>query len=99
MPKHPATSSNWDAAEASAPMARQFIQLKRQFPDAIIFFRLGDFYETFNEDAHIAAQVLNITLTSRKMRGEDRWPMAGVPHHAVHHYLARIVRAGYKCAI
>ncbi len=99
MPKHSATSTTWEEAEASAPMARQFLQIKRQFPDAIVFFRLGDFYETFNEDAHVAAQVLNITLTSRKMAGEDRWPMAGVPHHAVNGYLSRMVRAGYKCAI
>ncbi|MFN8482047.1 MAG: DNA mismatch repair protein MutS [Anaerolineae bacterium] len=99
MPKHSATSTTWDEAEASAPMARQFLQIKRQFPDAVVFFRLGDFYETFNEDAHLAAQVLNITLTSRKMAGEDRWPMAGVPHHAANSYLSRMVRAGYKCAI
>ncbi len=99
MSKHSATSTTWEEAEASAPMARQFLQIKRQFPDAIVFFRLGDFYETFNEDAQVAAQVLNITLTSRKMAGEDRWPMAGVPHHAVNTYLTRMVRAGYKCAI
>lgn len=99
MTQHPMPKITWETAEASAPMARQFLQIKRQFPDAIVFFRLGDFYETFNDDAEVAARVLNITFTSRKMQGDTRWPMAGVPHHAVAHYLARMVRAGYKCAI
>lgn len=99
MSQNPIPKTTWETAEASAPMARQFLQIKRQFPDAIVFFRLGDFYETFNDDAEIAARVLNITFTSRKMQGDTRWPMAGVPHHAVAHYLARMVRAGYKCAI
>ena len=99
MPKAPVPSTSWENAEAGAPMARQFLKIKRQFPDAVVFFRLGDFYETFNEDAEIAARVLNITCTSRKMQGEDRWAMAGVPHHSVNSYLARMVRAGYKCAV
>ncbi|MCW5851793.1 MAG: hypothetical protein KIT87_17095, partial [Anaerolineae bacterium] len=99
MPKAPVPSTRWESAEAGAPMARQFLKIKRQFPDAVVFFRLGDFYETFNEDAEIAARVLNITCTSRKMQGEDRWAMAGVPHHSVNSYLARMVRAGYKCAV
>lgn len=99
MSKHPASATSWETAAASAPMARQFLQIKRQFPDAIIFFRLGDFYETFNEDAEIASRVLNITFTSRKMQGDDRWSMAGVPHHSVNSYLTRMVRQGYKCAI
>ena len=99
MPKAPVPSTSWESAEASAPMARQFLKIKRQFPDAVVFFRLGDFYETFNEDAEIAARVLNITCTSRKMQGEDRWAMAGIPHHSVNSYLARMVRAGYKCAV
>jgi DNA mismatch repair protein MutS len=77
----------------------QFHSVKRQHPDAIIFFRMGDFYETFHEDAKIASRVLGIALTSRdKERGEPV-PLAGFPHHAIDTYLAKFVKAGYKIAI
>ena len=79
-------------------MLRQYHDAKAQARDALLFFRLGDFYELFYEDARIAAQVLGITLTSRA-KGDDRVPMAGVPHHAARGYLARLVAAGHKVAI
>src|SRR5919199_1380698 len=81
------------------PMRRQYLALKRQHPDAILFFRLGDFYETFDADAELVARVLRITLTSREVGKGQRVPLAGVPHHAVESYLARLVAAGYRVAI
>src|SRR5919201_2179676 len=88
-------------AEASAPvtpMLRQYHEAKAQARDALLFFRLGDFYELFYDDASLAAQLLGITLTSRA-KGDDRVPMAGVPHHAARGYIARLVAAGHKVAI
>jgi DNA mismatch repair protein MutS len=79
-------------------MLRQYHEAKAQAGDALLLFRLGDFYELFYEDARIAAQVLGITLTSRA-KGDDRVPMAGVPHHSARGYIARLVNAGYKVAI
>ena len=81
------------------PLMKQYHSAKRQHPDAIIFFRMGDFYETFYEDAKIASRVLGITLTARdKDRGEPV-PLAGFPHHAIDTYLSKFVKAGYKIAI
>ncbi|HZX96116.1 MAG TPA: DNA mismatch repair protein MutS [Myxococcales bacterium] len=79
-------------------MLRQYHEAKTQARDALLFFRLGDFYELFYDDARIAAQILGITLTSRA-KGEDRVPMAGVPHHAARAYVAKLVAAGHKVAI
>ena len=79
-------------------MLRQYHEAKAQARDALLLFRLGDFYELFYEDARVAAQVLGITLTSRA-KGDDRVPMAGVPHHSARGYIARLVNAGYKVAI
>jgi DNA mismatch repair protein MutS len=80
------------------PMLRQYHEAKAQAPGALLFFRLGDFYELFYEDARIAAQILGITLTARS-KGDDRVPMAGVPHHAAKAYVAKLVGAGHKVAI
>ena len=80
------------------PMMRQYQEWKRRHPDYLLLFRLGDFYEAFYEDAAVAARTLDITLTSRQ-KGEGAIPMAGVPHHALDVYLARLVRAGLKVAI
>ncbi len=80
-------------------MRRQYLALKRQHPDAILFFRLGDFYETFDADAELTARVLHITLTSREVGKGQRVPMAGVPYHAAESYIARLIAAGYKVAI
>jgi DNA mismatch repair protein MutS len=79
-------------------MLRQYHEAKAQARDALLFFRLGDFYELFYEDARIAAQILGITLTARS-KGDDRVPMAGVPHHAARAYVAKLVAAGHKVAI
>jgi DNA mismatch repair protein MutS len=79
-------------------MLRQYHEAKAQARDALLFFRLGDFYELFYDDARTAAEVLGITLTSRA-KGDDRVPMAGVPHHSARGYIARLVAAGHKVAI
>jgi DNA mismatch repair protein MutS len=81
------------------PIRRQYLEIKRQYPNAIVFFRLGDFYETFDEDAEIAARELDITLTSRNVAKNQRIPMAGVPHHAAESYVARLIEKGYHVAI
>ncbi len=81
------------------PLRRQYLRLKRQHPDTILFFRLGDFYETFDADAERAAQLLQITLTSREMGRGNRVPMAGVPAHAADTYIARLIAAGERVAV
>ncbi len=78
---------------------RQHAEAKREFPDALIFFRLGDFYELFGQDAIIAAPLLELVLTSRNKGARDEIPMAGVPHHAAHGYIARLLDAGYNVAL
>jgi DNA mismatch repair protein MutS len=80
------------------PMMRQYLETKARYPDALLFFRLGDFYELFFEDAVTAAEALQITLTSRA-KGDDRVPMCGVPHHAARGYVARLLEKGHKVAI
>jgi DNA mismatch repair protein MutS len=81
------------------PVRRQYLDIKRQHPDAIVFFRLGDFYETFDEDAEVASRELDIVLTSRNVAKGMRIPMAGIPHHAAENYLARLIDRGYHVAI
>ncbi|MFQ5594587.1 MAG: DNA mismatch repair protein MutS [Anaerolineae bacterium] len=83
------------------PLYRQYLQIKQQYPDAILFFRLGDFYETFDEDARIAARELDLVLTGRQLTAgaSERNPMAGVPHHAVEGYIAKLIEKGYRVAI
>jgi DNA mismatch repair protein MutS len=81
------------------PMMKQYMEIKKQHLDCLLFFRMGDFYELFLEDAHIGAKVLDITLTGKSNGKNDRIPMAGVPYHAVDSYLAKLVKAGYKVAI
>ena len=82
-----------------SPIRRQYLELKRRQPDAILLFRLGDFYETFEDDAHLAARVLDITLTSREMGRGERLPMAGIPVHAADAYIGRLIGAGLRVAI
>lgn len=83
-----------------SPLMEQYYREKRQYPDALLLFRVGDFYETFAEDAVIVARDLNITLTSRQKDEEGgKIPLAGVPYHALDAYLARLIRAGHKVAI
>ncbi|HID35484.1 MAG TPA: DNA mismatch repair protein MutS [Anaerolineae bacterium] len=83
----------------STPMRKQYLQIKKQYPDAILFFRLGDFYETFDDDAQIVAEVCEVTLTSRPVSKGQRVPLAGVPWHSADTYIAKLIRAGYKVAI
>jgi len=81
------------------PLRRQYLKIKQRYPGAIVFFRLGDFYETFDDDAKITARELEITLTSREMGKGQRVPMAGIPFHALDNYLAKLINKGYKVAI
>ena len=83
------------------PMQKQYRAIKEQNQDCILFFRLGDFYEMFNEDAKLAARELDLTLTSRDRSKpkEEQTPMCGVPYHSVDSYIARLVQKGYKVAI
>ncbi|MFH1709997.1 MAG: DNA mismatch repair protein MutS [bacterium] len=84
--------------EAASPMVKQYQDIKSQHKDAILFFRLGDFYEMFNEDAKIASKELELTLTGRG--GEDnRMPMCGIPYHAADNYISKLLGKGYKVAI
>jgi DNA mismatch repair protein MutS len=87
------------ASEDITPIRKQYLEIKRQYPDAILFFRLGDFYETFDKDAETAARELDIVLTSRNVAKGVRIPMAGIPHHAAENYLARLIERGYHVAI
>ena len=83
------------------PMKKQYLAIKEQHPDCLLFFRLGDFYEMFDEDAKVAAEELNLTLTTRDRNKppEERTPMCGVPYHSAEAYIARLIAKGYKVAI
>lgn len=81
------------------PMFEQYMQVKAEHPDALLFFRMGDFFELFFEDAQVAARELQITLTTRNPNSENKIPMCGVPHHAVNGYLAQLLEKGYKIAV
>ena len=90
-----------DAAidERISPVRQQYLDIKRQYPQAILFFRLGDFYETFDTDAELVARELDIVLTSRNVAKGVRVPMAGVPYHAAENYLAKLIERGHHVAI
>jgi len=81
------------------PLRRQYLRIKQRYPQTIVFFRLGDFYETFDDDAKITSRELEITLTSREMGKGQRVPLAGIPYHALDNYLAKLIGRGYKVAI
>jgi len=81
------------------PIRIQYLDIKKQYPNAIVFFRLGDFYETFDQDAEITSRELDIVLTSRNVAKGRRIPMAGIPYHAVENYLAKLIEKGYHVAI
>src|SRR5699024_7764184 len=81
------------------PMIQQYLRIKAEYQDAFLFFRLGDFYELFFEDAIKASQELEITLTSRQGTPDNRIPMCGVPHHSASGYIEQLVKKGYKVAI
>ena len=88
-----------DNLDQHTPMMRQYLRIKADYPDTLLFYRMGDFYELFYEDAHRAAKLLNITLTTRGQSAGAPIPMAGVPFHAVEGYLAKLVKLGLSVAI
>src|SRR5256714_5522055 len=92
-PDSPMTTSN------STPMVRQYQELKQQHPGPLLFFRLGDFYELFFDDAVTGSRELQITLTARHKERGDPVPMCGVPHHSAANYIAKLVRKGYRVAV
>jgi DNA mismatch repair protein MutS len=81
------------------PMMRQYLEIKSKYPESLLFYRMGDFYEMFMEDALTASRVLDIALTSRDRQAQNPVPMCGVPYHAAESYIAKLVSAGYKIAI
>ncbi|HLD41493.1 MAG TPA: DNA mismatch repair protein MutS, partial [archaeon] len=83
----------------TTPAMKQYQSIKGDYPDSILFFRIGDFYEMFFDDAITASKALNITLTSRDKNKENPIPMCGVPHHAVDIYIGRLIRKGFKVAV
>ena len=82
-----------------SPMMEQYFQIKQNYPETLLFFRLGDFYEMFFEDAKIASKELELVLTGRDCGQEERAPMCGVPFHSADSYIAKLVSRGYKVAI
>jgi DNA mismatch repair protein MutS len=88
-----------EVAAVHTPMMRQYLAIKAEYPEMLVFYRMGDFYELFFDDAKRAASLLDITLTSRGKSGGNPIPMAGVPYHAIEGYLAKLVRKGESCAI
>ena len=86
-------------AKISPPVCGSTREIKAQYPDAILFFHIGDFFETLESDAEIVSKELDLVLTSRSKNGDQRIPLAGVPHHAGEAYIARLVAKGYKVAI
>ena len=82
-----------------SPMMLQYVEIKEKYMDVILFFRLGDFYEMFFEDAYTASHELELTLTGKNAGLEERIPMCGVPHHAVNIYIDKLIDKGYKVAI
>src|SRR5258708_2843710 len=86
-------------SEPTTPLMRQYQAIKTRYPQALVLFRLGDFYEMFHEDAIVASRELQITLTSRNREKGKPIPMCGVPYHAAENYVARLIRAGFKVAV
>lgn len=82
-----------------SPMMKQYFEIKSQHKDSILFFRLGDFYEMFYEDAKIASKELDLTLTGRDCGQDERAPMCGVPYHSCEAYISRLISKGYRVAI
>merc|ERR1711879_1039099 len=84
---------------AQTPLMAQYYKVKEQNPDTVLLFRVGDFFETFEDDAKTASKVLGITLTKRSNGAAGDTPLAGFPHHAIDTYLPKLVRAGYRVAV
>jgi len=92
MQNNPRTADNPDSIENHTPMMRQYLGLKAQHPDMLVFYRMGDFYELFFEDAEKASRLLGITLTQRGTSNGQPIKMAGVPYHAAEQYLAKLAK-------
>lgn len=86
-------------ASSHTPMMQQYLRIKTDYPDMLLFYRMGDFYELFFDDAKRASQLLDLTLTHRGQSADKPIPMAGVPYHAVENYLARLLKKGESVAI
>ena len=86
-------------ASGYTPMMKHYLEVKERNKDAIIFYRLGDFYEMFFEDAKTASNELDLVLTGRNAGVEEKVPMCGIPHHAANGYIQRLIQKGYKVAI
>ncbi|HKP94741.1 MAG TPA: DNA mismatch repair protein MutS [Fibrobacteria bacterium] len=84
---------------SATPMMKQYLDIKARYPDSLLLYRMGDFYELFNEDALTAAKVLGLTLTARNHGGTDKTPLAGFPHHAIERYMPKLIAAGIKVAV
>lgn len=84
---------------AVSPMMQQYFTIKREYPDCILLFRLGDFYEMFYDDAVTASQALELVLTGKDCGGGERAPMCGVPYHAVESYISKLITKGYRVAV
>ena len=87
------------SSENITPIRKQYLEIKKEFPDAIVFFRLGDFYETFDQDAEVTSKELDIVLTSRNVAKGQRIPMAGIPFHAADSYISKLINKGFHIAI
>ena len=81
------------------PMIEQYLEVKEANPDTILFYRIGDFYEMFFEDAKIASRELDLVLTGKNAGKEEKVPMCGIPHHAASSYIQRLIKKGYKVSI
>ena len=92
-----ATKSRTSTGET--PARRQYLSIKEQHPEALLLFQMGDFFETFDEDARVLARAVHVTLTSREFGRSGRVPMAGVPIHALKHYVRRLLSRGHRVAI
>ena len=87
------------AGQTVSPMMQQYFEIKKQHPNEILFYRVGDFYEMFYDDALTASRELELTLTGKACGGDERAPMCGVPFHSYEIYVARLIAKGYKVAI
>ena len=95
----PPPSEPKNKKEKRTPMMQQFMEAKAQEPDALLFFRMGDFYEMFYEDAIVGAEVLEIALTTRDRKSDNPIPMCGIPHHAMDNYIGKLISAGHRVAV
>jgi len=85
--------------KAATPLMKQFLDIKNKYPDTLLLFRMGDFYETFDEDAKLTAKILGIVLTKRSNGSADDVALAGFPYHSIDNYLPKLVKAGHRIAI